>query len=151
MIIGVISDTHGLLRPAALNALRGSAVILHAGDVGAPEILPMLQEIAPVHAVRGNVDHGDWAQALPETRWIQLEGVRIFMIHDLNQISARDPEGCAVVISGHTHRPANEARSGTIYFNPGSAGPRRFRLPISIGRLTISGAQVSAAHITLPE
>jgi putative phosphoesterase len=148
--IGVISDTHGLLRPQAVAALRGSPLILHAGDVGAPEILDALRAIAPVHAVRGNVDTGEWARRLPETEIIEVGQCRVLILHDL-QALALDPRaaGIAAVIAGHSHQPKIETRDGVLYFNPGSAGPRRFRLPVSIGRLTVSGTQVRAEIETI--
>jgi putative phosphoesterase len=148
--IGVISDTHGLLRPQAVAALRGSPLILHAGDVGSPQILDALRAIAPVHAVRGNVDTGEWARRLPETEIIEVGQCRVLILHDLDTL-ALDPRaaGIAAVIAGHSHQPKIETRDGVLYFNPGSAGPRRFRLPVSIGRLTVSGTQVRAEIETI--
>lgn len=135
--IGVISDTHGLLRPAALHALRDSRLILHAGDIGDPEILERLAQIAPVLAVRGNNDSGDWAARLPETLIADcVPGLRALIVHDLKTLACdARAAGCAVVVSGHSHRPLIERRDGVLYLNPGSAGPRRFRLPISCGWL----------------
>jgi putative phosphoesterase len=137
-IVGVISDTHGLLRPEAVVALRGSDRIVHAGDVGAPEILDELAKIAPVTAVRGNVDRADWARGIPNSELIEVEGVSIYVLHireelDLNPQAA----GVGVVVFGHSHMPAQEVNRGVLYFNPGSAGPRRFKLPVSVGRLVI--------------
>lgn len=134
--IGVISDTHGLLRPEALAVLEGTAHILHAGDVGDPAILHALARIAPVTAIRGNVDHGDWAADLPETATVTLCSLRIRMIHDRKTLRV-DPaaEGWDVVISGHSHRPSNEEARGALWLNPGAAGPRRFRLPITLAYL----------------
>lgn len=135
--IGVISDTHGLLRPAALHALRDSRLILHAGDIGDPEILERLAQIAPVLAVRGNNDFGDWAARLPETLITDcVPGLRVLIVHDLKTLACDvRAAGCAVVVSGHSHRPLIERRDGVLYLNPGSAGPRRFRLPVSCGWL----------------
>jgi len=136
--LGLISDTHGLLREEALQALRGSDLILHAGDVGAPEILDKLREIAPVIAVRGNVDEGAWAEKLPMAQVVEAGGLTIYMLHILEQLDL-DPRaaGFAMVISGHSHQPGQKERNGVSYVNPGSAGPRRFRLPITVARLDI--------------
>jgi uncharacterized protein len=143
IVLGVISDTHGLLRAEAIEALRGSDHIIHAGDVGTPEILEKLSTIAAVTAIRGNTDKGDWARALPETQVIELGGVLIYVLHDLHQLDLKPKAaGFAVVISGHSHVPKNEIRDGVLYFNPGSAGPRRFKLPISIGRLFVDNGGV---------
>jgi uncharacterized protein len=148
--VGVISDTHGLLRHEALAALRGSAVIVHAGDVGNPEILAALGEIAPVFAVRGNVDRGAWAGQLPETEIVQFDQHTIYVLHDLAQLDLDPPTaGFAAVISGHSHRPKIETKDGVVYFNPGSAGPRRFDLPITVGRLTVAGGRLEARIIDL--
>ena len=136
--IGVISDTHGLVRPQALAALAASERIVHAGDVGAPEVLAALEAIAPVAAIRGNNDVGAWARALPETRVVEAGGVRLYVLHalgDLDRDAAR--EGFAAVIAGHSHRPSIVRKDGVLFVNPGSAGPRRFRLPIAIARLTV--------------
>ncbi len=137
--IGLISDTHGLLRPEALEALSWSELIVHAGDVGKPEILEQLRAIAPAVAVRGNIDKGDWAKALPETAVAEAGSVLIFVLHDLHALDL-DPKsaGFSVVISGHTHQPAKFEKDGVVYVNPGSAGPRRFQLPISLARLDLS-------------
>src|SRR5262249_6087601 len=135
-MIGLISDTHGLLRPEALVALQGSELIVHAGDVGKPEILDQLQAIAPVVAVRGNIDHGDWAMKLPMTAVAEAGPALIYVLHDLNQLDI-DPAaaGFQMVVSGHSHNPGRTDRNGVIYVNPGSAGPRRFKLPITIARI----------------
>ncbi len=146
-IVGLISDTHGLLRPEALEALRGSALILHAGDVGRPEVLAGLEKIAHVHAVRGNIDLEAWARKLPARKTIQVENVRIHLLHDIGGL--RGAAGCAAVVYGHSHRPEVVERDGVLYVNPGSAGPRRFHLPVSLGRLVIDGAKVSAATFEL--
>jgi len=151
LLIGVISDTHGLLRPEALEALRGSTRIIHAGDVGSPEILETLSAIAPVTAVRGNVDEGAWARKLPETQVLELGGVFIYVLHDLAQLDLKpDAAGFSAVISGHSHVPKQETRDGVLYFNPGSAGPRRFRLPVSVGRLIVESGTVRGELVTLP-
>jgi putative phosphoesterase len=145
MRIGVISDTHGLLRPEAFEALRGSEHILHAGDIGAPEIIPELRKIAPVTAIRGNVDTQAWARSFAETEVVELGGLDIYILHDANAIDLNPKAaGFAVVISGHSHKPKQAMKNGVLYFNPGSAGPRRFNLPISVGRLEIVDGKVSA-------
>ena len=143
MRIGVISDTHGLLRPEALAALRGSEHILHAGDVGDAAILDQLRTIAPVTAIRGNVDVAGACARLPETELVQLAGRNIFMLHDRHALDL-DPvaAGIAVVVSGHSHHPAIQWHKGVLYFNPGSAGPRRFSLPVSVGWLTITESAI---------
>jgi uncharacterized protein len=135
LIAGLISDTHGLLRDEAVDALAGSDLIIHAGDVGRPEILDRLREIAPVVAVRGNVDHGAWAEALPETARANAGGVRVYVLHDLKQLGGAS--GFDVAISGHSHKAREEWREGVLYVNPGSAGPRRFRLPITVAKLDL--------------
>ncbi len=143
MRIGIISDTHGLLRPEAVELLRGSEHIIHAGDIGAPEIIPELEKIAPVTAIRGNVDTEAWARRFAETEVVELGGILLYVIHDVNAIDLHPrAAGFAAVISGHSHKPKQEVKDGVLYFNPGSAGPRRFTLPISVGRLTISEGQL---------
>jgi putative phosphoesterase len=132
--LGVISDTHGLLRPEAVEALRGSDRILHAGDVGAPEILEALAQIAPVTAIRGNVDTEAWARTLPQIEVVEIGGVSIYMLHDLARLDLKpEAAGFRVVVYGHSHQPKIEEKNGVLYFNPGSAGPRRFNLPVSVG------------------
>ena len=145
MVIGVISDTHGLLRPEAVAALRGADQIIHAGDIGAPEVLSSLAEIAPVTAVRGNNDKGAWAGRIPSTALFEAQGCSIYVLHDVSELDL-DPAaaGLAVVIAGHSHQPSEEVRDGVLFFNPGSAGPRRFRLPIAVGELLIDGGSVRA-------
>lgn len=144
-LIGVISDTHGLLRPEAIEALRGSEHIIHAGDVGAPEILDRLAVIAPVTAVRGNIDKGSWARKLRETEVVELGGASIYVLHDLSQLDLKpEAAGFSAVISGHSHVPKQEMRGGVLYFNPGSAGPRRFKLPICLGKLIVEMGKVRA-------
>lgn len=150
MIIGVISDTHGLLRPEALTALRSSEHVIHAGDIGAPEIIPELERIAPVTAIRGNVDREPWTNRFPETEVVELGGLQFYIIHDLNALDLNPrAAGFAAVISGHSHQPKQELKDGVLYFNPGSAGPRRFRLPVSIGMLEISGSKITGKIIEL--
>lgn len=148
--IGLISDTHGLLRPQALDALRGSELILHAGDVGKPEILSALREIAPVIAVRGNVDKCDWARALPETAVAEAGKVLLYVLHDLHGLDL-DPAaaGFHVVVSGHSHQPGKFERDGVLYVNPGSAGPRRFQLPITVARLNLSHVPFEVEFVEL--
>lgn len=137
-LVGVISDTHGLLRPQALEALAGAQLLIHAGNIGSPDILPSLARLAPVEAVRGDVDTDASALAISETTVVEVQG-SIYVLHDLKQFDL-DPRtaGFVAVMSGHSHVPANELRNGVLYFNPGSAGPRRFRLPLSVGRLWLS-------------
>jgi len=142
-VVGIISDTHGLLRPEAIEALRGVALILHAGDVGAPEILAELRLIAPVIAVRGNVDRGPWASGLPPNEVIEIEGIAIYMLHILPELDLKpEASGIGVVVCGHSHVPKSEVKNGVLYFNPGSAGPRRFKLPVTVGKLVIEGGAV---------
>lgn len=149
MRVGVISDTHGLVRPEALEALAGAQLIVHAGDVGGPEVLEALAKIAPVRAVRGNNDKGAWASRLPESDFVEVAGRTIYVIHDVKELDL-DPaaSGIAAVIAGHSHQPRNELVDGVLYFNPGSAGPRRFSLPISVGMID-AGAQLVARIIEL--
>jgi putative phosphoesterase len=148
--IGVISDTHGLLRPQAVEALQGSALIIHAGDVGRQEILDELRRIAPVVAVRGNVDRDAWADRLPMSKMVEHEGVRLYVLHILEDLDLDPPTaGFHAVISGHTHRPKIETRDRVLYFNPGSAGPRRFDLPVSVGRLSIANGKLVAELVYL--
>jgi len=150
MIIGVISDTHGLLRPQALHALHGVERIIHAGDVGDPEILKRLEEIAQVTAVRGNIDTASWARALPETAALEAMGHQIYILHDLNQLDLKpEAAGFAAVIGGHSHVPLQRMEKGVLYFNPGSAGPRRFKLPVSVGKLTVTAKGIQGELIKL--
>ncbi len=138
------------MRPEALAALQGSERIIHAGDIGSAEILTKLEAIAPVTAVRGNVDKEAWSRKLPETEVVELEGVSIYLLHDLAQLDLKaEAAGFHVVISGHSHMAKCERRGGVLYFNPGSAGPRRFKLPISVGRLTIQNGHAQAEIIEL--
>jgi len=150
MRVGLISDTHGLLRPQAFDYLRGSAHIIHAGDIVDPATLERLATLAPLTAVRGNNDGGPWARALPEAVTLTLGGVAIHIIHDLKEL-AIDPvaAGVRVVISGHSHKPACSEKDGVLYVNPGAAGRRRFTLPVSVGELLIEDGQVAARLATL--
>lgn len=148
--IGVLSDTHGLLRPEAVEALRGSQHIIHAGDVGSLEILAELSAIAPLTAIRGNVDKGEWARHLPETQVLEIGGISIYVLHDLEQLDLKPKAaGFAVVVSGHSHVSKQETRDGVLYFNPGSAGPRRFKLPVTVGRLTVVAGRLCAEIVHL--
>jgi len=152
ILIGVISDTHGLLRPEAVAALEGSQHIIHAGDVGDPEILDKLASIAPVTAIRGNVDKGAWARKLLETEVVELGGTSIYVLHDLAQLDLKpEAAGFNAVIYGHSHLPKQEVRGAVLYFNPGSAGPRRFKLPVSVGKLRIEGGKVTGEIVTIAE
>ncbi len=151
MRIGLISDTHGLLRPEALAFLRGCDHILHGGDIGKPEILQQLAAIAPVAAVRGNNDEGAaWAAAVPGTQRLVFGGIGFYMLHDLAQLDV-DPraEGIRVVVAGHSHRPLVRELGGVLYVNPGSAGPRRFKLPVSVGEVVVRGGEAKARTVTL--
>lgn len=148
--IGVISDTHGLMRPEAQDALQGSELILHAGDIGKPEILEALSSIAPVRAIRGNNDTDDWASHLPECEIITVDDVQIYMLHDVKQMRI-DPvrAGHDVVISGHSHKPSVNERDSVLFLNPGSAGPRRFKLPVSVAILVVGEGRPDATIIEL--
>ena len=149
ILIGVISDTHGLLRAEAIAALREADHIIHAGDVGSPEILEKLAAIAPVTAVRGNIDKGAWSRKLAETEVLELAGVTIYVLHDLAQLDLKPKAaGFAVVVSGHSHVPKQETRDGVLYINPGSAGPRRFKLPVSVGKLVVEAGSVRGELVT---
>jgi putative phosphoesterase len=148
--IGLISDTHGLLRQEAVEALHGSELIIHAGDVGKPEILDTLRALAPVVAVRGNVDTADWAQALPETAVAQAGGAMIYVLHDLNALDLNPrAAGFQVVVSGHSHKPGSYERESVLYINPGSAGPRRFQLPVTVARLNLERIPYEVAFLDL--
>lgn len=149
-LVGVISDTHGVLRPEAVAALRGVDRIVHAGDIGTREVLEGLARVAPVTAVRGNNDRDAWARDIPEAEALEIGGAWLYVLHDRAALDL-DPRaaGFAAVISGHSHRPGQEEREGVLYFNPGSAGPRRFSLPVTVGRLTISGGRVGGDIVSL--
>ena len=150
--LGVIADTHGLLRPEAVVALQGVDAIVHAGDIGASDVLDRLGEIAPVTAVRGNNDRGAWAEMLPSTEVLEIGGVRLYVLHNARELDL-DPHaaGFGAVISGHSHQPLQEERDGVLFFNPGSAGPRRFKLPVAVGRLTVEDGRVRGRILELLE
>ena len=148
--VGVISDTHGVLRPEALDALQGTDLIVHAGDVGDPAVLDRLGQLAPVRAVRGNVDRGTWAEGLPLSDAVEVEGATLYVLHILGELDL-DPQtaGFAAVIYGHTHRPVIEQREGILFLNPGSAGPGRFDVPVTVARLEVEGGLVEAELVSL--
>ena len=149
-VVGVISDTHGLIRPQALKALRGSEHIVHAGDIGAPAVLEALAAIAPVTAIRGNNDRDAWARQLPEATAVEVHGTWLYIVHDVHDLDL-DPRaaGFAAVISGHSHKPAIAERNGALFVNPGSAGPRRFILPIAVARLYVGAGKARAEVVIL--
>jgi len=148
--IGVISDTHGLVRPEALAALHGVDRVVHAGDIGSADVLACLGKIAPVSAVRGNNDRGPWAEALPLTDVVEVGEVSLYVLHDLHELDLEPrAAGFAAVISGHSHQPRVDTKDGVLYLNPGSAGPRRFKLPISVARVTVLGTRVTARLVAL--
>ena len=150
-VIGLISDTHGLIRPEALEALKGAELIIHAGDIGTPEVLSALKHVAPVAAIKGNIDSGAWAKLLPDTKLVKAGDTWLFIIHNVRELDC-DPvtRGFQVVVSGHSHKPSVLTRDGVLFVNPGSAGPRRFKLPIAVGKLFIEDNRVNAAIIELP-
>jgi uncharacterized protein len=150
MLIGLISDTHGLLRPEALEALQGSERILHAGDIGTPDVIDALRAIAPTFSVRGNNDTEPWAQSIPERQIVEAGGHRILVLHQIGHLF-REPaaQSCAAIVFGHTHKPLVETRDDVLYVNPGSAGPRRFRLPITVGRLWVADDKLRAEIVDL--
>jgi uncharacterized protein len=148
--LGVISDTHGLLRREAVEALRGSTLIIHAGDVGSPEILEQLRDVAPVVAVRGNVDTGRWALALPSVEVVEFEGHSIYVRHIVSELDlVPSEEGISAVVFGHSHKPSIEHQGGVLYLNPGAAGPRRFRLPVTVARMSVVHGRLTARIIEL--
>lgn len=148
--IGVISDTHGLLRPEALAVLRGSDYIIHAGDLGDPGIVKQLAKIVPVTAIRGNVDREGWARKIPATTVLEVGGISIYVLHNLAELDLKpEAAGFGVVVYGHSHVAKQETKNGVLYFNPGSAGPRRFRLPVTIGRLIVRDGKVSGEIIEI--
>jgi uncharacterized protein len=150
ILVGVISDTHGLLRPEAVDVLRGVELILHAGDVGKPEVLDELRRLAPTFVVRGNVDHGDWASQLPVSEIVEVGGRIFYMLHDIGELDLDPPTaGFAAVIFGHSHLPLIETRDGVLFLNPGSAGPRRFKLPVSVARVRVSANVLDPQIVTL--
>lgn len=150
MKIGLISDTHGLLRPEALAALRGCAHIVHAGDIGKPDILEALRELAPLTVVRGNNDEDDaWAAAIPTEEILRIGGIGLYVVHELADVPEQLPAGIDVVVTGHSHKPLQQVRHGVLYLNPGSAGPRRFKLPIALALLHVDNGTVEAEMIEL--
>jgi uncharacterized protein len=150
ILVGVISDTHGLLRPEAVDSLRGVSLILHAGDVGKPEVLEALRRLAPTLVVRGNVDHGDWASRLPVSEIVQVGDHSFYMLHDIGEFDLDLPTaGFAAMIFGHSHQPSIETRGGVLFLNPGSAGPRRFKLPVSVAHIRVSGAGLDPEIVIL--
>jgi len=149
MLVGIISDTHGLLRSEAVKTLHGVDRILHGGDVGDAEVLEGLRKIAPVVAVRGNNDKGTWADDLPDWEVVELEGLFVYLIHDLKEMDIVPAGNFQVVVSGHSHKPSVEEQRGVLYVNPGSAGPRRFSLPISIALLRVAAGKASAEIVEL--
>ncbi len=150
ILVGVISDTHGLLRPQAVDALRGADLILHAGDVGKPEVLDELRRLAPTFAVRGNVDHGDWALRLPVSEIVDVGDHSFYMLHIIDELDLDPPTaGFAAVIFGHSHQPSIDRRNGVLFLNPGSAGPRRFKLPVSIARVRVSDGKLDPEIVSL--
>jgi putative phosphoesterase len=148
--VGVISDTHGLLRPEAVAALAGAELIVHAGDVGGPEVLEKLGRVAPLVAVRGNNDRGAWAETLADYEAVEVNDAFVYVLHDLKELKiAPAAAGFRVVVAGHSHKPLVEERRGVLYLNPGSAGPRRFKLPVTVARLHVNAADASAEIINL--
>ena len=150
IVVGVISDTHGLLRPEAISALRGADMIIHAGDVGNPEVIEELRGVAPTFVVRGNIDKAHWADALPMTEVIEVGERLFYVLHEISQLDF-DPAaaGFAAVVFGHSHAPSIEIREGVLFLNPGSAGPRRFKLPVAVARVSVSGQRIVPEIIEL--
>ena len=152
VVVGVISDTHGLLRPQVLSSLQKSDYIIHAGDVGDPSILTRLSDIAPLTVVRGNVDHGEWTRTIPPTDVLEVGGASLYVLHNLAELDIKpEAAGIAAVIYGHSHVSKQEIKNGVLYFNPGAAGPRRFNLPVSIGRLIVENGKIQAEVIVLAD
>jgi putative phosphoesterase len=150
ILLGVISDTHGLLRPEAVGALRGSDIIIHAGDVGSPELIEELRRVAPTFAVRGNIDRGTWAMELPSTEVVEVGELLFHVLHDISRLDlSPQAAGFAGVVYGHSHQPSIEYRSGVLHLNPGSAGPRRFNLPVTIARVSVSGREMRPEIVQL--
>ena len=149
-MIGVISDTHGLLRPEVISVFKDSDLIIHAGDIGSPQVLDELEAISKVIAIRGNNDKGEWAKDLPDTDLVAVRGISIYIIHDVKELDLEPAAaGIKVVISGHSHHPRVEERENVLFVNPGSAGPRRFNLPVSVARLRVTSVKVEAELIHL--
>jgi putative phosphoesterase len=149
-LVGVISDTHGLLRPQAVDALRGCDLIIHAGDVGNPDVLARLSGIAPVSAIRGNVDTGAWATRLPPTEAVEVGDLLFHVVHNIADLDLDPPTaGFAAVVFGHSHKPTIETRDGVLYLNPGAAGPRRFKLPVTLARVCVAGRHLRPEIVEL--
>lgn len=149
-VIGLISDTHGLLRPQAIDALRGSDLIIHAGDIGKLEVIDQLRTVAPTMAVRGNVDVGGWAEQFPATEAVKVGELTFWVLHEISQLDfGTAAAGLAAVVYGHSHQPSLETRAGLLYINPGSAGPRRFKLPVTVARVSVTGRQIHPEIINL--
>lgn len=150
MIIGVISDTHGLLRPTAISALQGCSLIIHAGDIGRPDVIAGLEEVAPVRAVRGNMDRGEWAADYPLTASVSAGNKYFYVLHDLSTLDlVPGAAGFQAVISGHSHRPSEKWKDGVLFLNPGSAGPKRFSLPVCLALLELEGESISTRFVEL--
>jgi uncharacterized protein len=150
ILVGVISDTHGLIRQAALTALKGADLIIHAGDVGKQEVLDELREIAPTHVVRGNIDVQSWAADLPAALNVDVQGLFFHVLHDIAELDVeRVSAGAVAIVFGHSHKPSIEMRGDVLYLNPGSAGPRRFRLPVTVARVRVSGRQLEPEIVEL--
>jgi uncharacterized protein len=150
VLVGIISDTHGLVRPEAVRALKGSELLIHAGDIGNPQVIEQLHEIAPTFVVRGNNDRGAWAADLPVTQVVEVGELLFYVLHEISQLDV-DPAvaGFAAVVSGHSHQPSIQFRDGVLYLNPGSAGPRRFSLPVAVARVHVSGRQMRPEIVEL--
>ena len=150
VLVGVISDTHGLVRPEAVRALTGSELLIHAGDIGNPQVIEQLHEIAPTFVVRGNNDRGAWAADLPVTQVVEVGELLFYVLHEISQLDV-DPAvaGFTAVVSGHSHQPSIQFRDGVLYLNPGSAGPRRFSLPVAVARVHVSGRQMRPEIVEL--
>ena len=150
VLVGIISDTHGLVRPEAVRALKGSELLIHAGDIGNPQVIEQLHEIAPTFVVRGNNDRGVWAADLPVTQVVEVGELLFYVLHEISQLDV-DPAvaGFAAVVSGHSHQPSIQFRDGVLYLNPGSAGPRRFSLPVAVARVHVSGRQMRPEIVEL--
>lgn len=150
VLVGIISDTHGLVRLEAVRALKGSELLIHAGDIGNPQVIEQLHEIAPTFVVRGNNDRGAWAADLPVTQVVEVGELLFYVLHEISQLDV-DPAiaGFAAVVSGHSHQPSIQFRDGVLYLNPGSAGPRRFSLPVAVARVHVSGRQMRPEIVEL--
>jgi uncharacterized protein len=150
ILVGVISDTHGLLRPEAVAALKGADLIIHAGDVGGPDVIDELRKLAPTFVIRGNIDTAHWADALPMTAHVEAGGLLFHVLHNIAELDLDPgPVGYAAVVYGHSHQPSIETREGVLFLNPGSAGPRRFKLPVSIARVRVSGQKLRPEIVEL--